>query len=383
MLNTKRVVALIPLRGGSKSIPKKNIRNIAGKPLCSYVIKTAVQIKDIDEVIVSTDSEEIMAIVRQIDSKVRILKRPPELATDTSSTEETMLHLAKNVKFDILITIQATSPLITAQDLRNGLSKFKEENLDSLVTGVRISRFFWKETGEPVNYDYVHRPRRQDFKGWIMENGAFYITSRQILEQNKCRLGGKIGILEMSPETGIEIDEPKDWALVEFFLKKQKTQSIPSDLSKIRLLMVDVDGTLTDGGMYYTSQGESLKKFNTRDAKGLELIKSQGIEVIIITSEDSDIVRSRAKKLRISDVFCGVTSKIDIMEMLAKQKNVSFHEMAFIGDDLNDIECMKAVGFSACPADAVTAIKDQALYICEKKGGDGAVREVCDLILEL
>jgi len=383
MINGKKVVALIPLRGGSKSIPKKNIKIIAGKPLCAYTIRAARQVSKIDEVIVSTDDEEIISVVKEIDAGVRILKRPAALATDSASTESVMIHLSKHVKFEILITIQATSPLTTAEDLKKGLTKFIEEKCDSLLTGVRSYQFFWTGSCKAVNYDYLNRPRRQDFKGWIIENGAFYITAHHILKNNGSRLGGKIGILEMPSSTGIEIDEPDDWPLVEFLLLQQKTKILVSSLTKIKLLVVDVDGTLTDGGMYYSSKGEQLKKFNTRDAKGLELIRNQGVEVAIITSEDSDIVRARAEKLGITSVYCGVKTKIELLKQIIKERKLDIDDIAFIGDDLNDLDCLREVGFSACPADAVTAVKIHVSYVCNEKGGEGAVREVCELFLKI
>ncbi|MHA2074841.1 MAG: acylneuraminate cytidylyltransferase family protein, partial [Candidatus Hodarchaeales archaeon] len=123
MINGKKIVALIPLRGGSRSIPKKNIKPIAGKPLCFWVLESAKAVKEIDEVYVSTEDEEISKTVLRFDSKIRILKRPPEFATDDASTESVMFHFSENVEFDYLITIQATSPLTTSEDIRNGLKK--------------------------------------------------------------------------------------------------------------------------------------------------------------------------------------------------------------------------------------------------------------------
>src|SRR5262249_12024603 len=138
-----RVVALIPLRGGSKSIPRKNIRLIAGRPLCAWSIEAALAVPAIAEVWVSTDDSEIAAIVRSIDPRVRVLPRPPRLARDTSSTEAVLLHFARAVKFDWLVTIQATSPLTTGAHVVAALRQVQRERLDSLVTGVRLRRFLW------------------------------------------------------------------------------------------------------------------------------------------------------------------------------------------------------------------------------------------------
>lgn len=211
-------LALVPLRGGSKGIPKKNIKSIAGKPLCAWVLESAVNCKLIDDVYVSTDSEEIAEVVNSLDLGVKIVMRPSEFATDRASTESVMQHFVSKVNFDVLTTIQATSPLLTSKHLEIAINQFEIENLDSMLTAVRSKRFFWNDNGTPINYDPLSRPRRQDFKGTYMENGAFYLTKKSILEHFNCRLGGKIGIFEMPEETILEIDEPSDWDNIEKLL---------------------------------------------------------------------------------------------------------------------------------------------------------------------
>ena len=384
MINDRKIEALVPLRGGSKSIPRKNIKSIAGKPLCEWVLNALLNVEEIDGVNVSTDDDEIAEIVKAINPRIRIINRPANLATDGASTESVMLHFAEELEFDVLVTVQATSPLTTDQDIRRGLSTYFQGGYDSLLTGVHEKRFYWtvkdgKST--PVNYDYKQRARRQDFDGWVMENGAFYITSRSILLKEKCRLGGKIGILEMAPKTGIELDEPADWQIVESLLIEQNRRTLLRNVQEIKLLVVDVDGTLTDAGMYYSSEGELLKKFNTRDAKGLELIRKEGIIVSLMTSEDSDIVRARADKLQIEHIFTGVKNKLELLEQFSKDLEIEMSEIAFIGDDLNDLACIKSVGLGVCPADALEEVKKAVKYICQNEGGRGAVRELCDILL--
>ena len=214
-------VALIPLRGGSISIPKKNIKSLCGKPLCAWVLEAACASNSIDVVYVSTDCPEISAVVEELDLGIYIIHRPAELATATASTESVMLHFMREVKFDTVVTIQATSPLLTARDLDSALMEFKDQQFDSMLSAVRTKRFFWRDNGTPINYDPLCRPRRQDFVGTLMENGAFYLTRRSILEKNTCRLGGKIGIYEMEESTAFEIDEPDDWIRVEILLQRR------------------------------------------------------------------------------------------------------------------------------------------------------------------
>lgn len=226
----KRTVALIPLRGGSKSIIKKNIRCMAGKPLCAWVLEAAHSAKSIDEVFVSTEDEEIATVVENLGHGTKIISRPEHLASDSATTESVMLDFLERVCFDTLITIQATSPLTRCEDLEAAADYFTQSRLDSLLTAVRIKRFFWSDDGNPLNYDPMCRPRRQEFKGTFMENGAFYFTRREILEYSGCRLGGNIGIYEMDGSTETEIDDPSDWHTVERLLVERLVGSSVNDI---------------------------------------------------------------------------------------------------------------------------------------------------------
>ena len=152
-------------------------------------------------------------------------------------------------------------------------------------------------------------------------------------------------------------------------------------IKKIKLLICDVDGTLTDGGMYYSKQGEQLKKFNTKDAFGIEILNKINIPTVLLTRENSLIVKQRVKKMKIKKLILGSKNKILEVKKLSKQYNIKMNEIAYIGDDLNDYEVMKNVGVSASPSDANYELKKNSDYICKCKGGDGAVREFIDCIL--
>jgi N-acylneuraminate cytidylyltransferase len=218
MFKGKKIVSLVPLRGGSKSIPYKNIKEIAGKPLCFWVLKAASDSKYIDEVWVSTEDEKIKEVVNSFGMKVRVLDRPSELAQDDTSTEAVMSHFSDQVDFDVLNLIQATSPLTTTDDLNAAIEQFFAQADDSLLAGVLYKKFFWTTDGKPLNYDYLKRPRRQEFQGVVNENGAFYLTKKEIFLENQNRLGGKIGIYLLSEDKAIDIDEPADWQVAEKYL---------------------------------------------------------------------------------------------------------------------------------------------------------------------
>lgn len=371
--------ALIPLRGGSKSIPRKNIKSMNGKPLCMWVIDEALSSKLIKDVFVSTDSNEIKKVISRYTDNVIFIDRPPSLASDDASTEDVIQHSLKFIHSEFIVTIQATSPLLTSHDLDAGIQLILENEFDSLLSAVRSQRFFWTDEGIPINYQPEKRPRRQDFKGTLVENGALYITKRSLLLRGAPRLTGKIGIYEMSAESYHEVDEPSDWEVVEAELKKRHHR--PTDLNQINTLFVDCDGTLTDGGMYYGENGEALKRFCTQDAVGLALLSKQGIRVVIVTGEDSQIVAARMKKLGIEDVHLGIKNKPEIITRHMQQYGLEKNQIAYIGDDLNDLPCREYVAYFACPAKACQQIKHVSDYICKNTGGFGAVREVAERIL--
>ena len=151
--------------------------------------------------------------------------------------------------------------------------------------------------------------------------------------------------------------------------------------SRIKLVITDVDGVLTDGGMYYSKNGEILKKFNTRDGMAVELLRNNKIPVVIITGEKSQIVLSRAKKLLIKDVFIGIKKKELLLPKICKKYKIKEDNIAYIGDDINDLKILEKVGFSASPKDGMSVIKKKSNYVCKVKGGEGVLREVADMII--
>ncbi len=217
-------IAFVPVRGGSKSIPLKNIRDFCGKPLVYWCLKNLQQSKLVDRIIVATDSQQIKATVKEFGlSKVELYDRKPENAVDTASTESVMLEYieAANVeKSTIFMLVQATSPLTQTEDFDGGLKMYSTGKYDSILTCVRNYRFFWSRDGKSINYDFRYRPRRQDFEGMLMENGAYYINTVANIKASHNRLNGRIGIYEMSEYTAAEIDEPDDWMMLENLMRR-------------------------------------------------------------------------------------------------------------------------------------------------------------------
>jgi 3-deoxy-D-manno-octulosonate 8-phosphate phosphatase (KDO 8-P phosphatase) len=162
---------------------------------------------------------------------------------------------------------------------------------------------------------------------------------------------------------------------------RRRPKQLQARLKRIRMFAMDVDGVLTDGGMYYSETGDELKKFNTRDGMGIKLLQHAGIIVAFITKEKTAIVERRGAKLAVSEVHQGVDDKLAVLRQVVEKYELTLAEVAYIGDDVNDLEVLEAVGFSAAPADAMAAVLNVVDYVGTKKGGEGAVREVADLIL--
>lgn len=374
-------VAFIPVRGGSKSIPLKNIKEINGKPLVYWAVKAAVECRQIDRIYVSTDSNIIRSVVEAFGfDNVTVIDRSIESASDTASTESAMIEFANQYVFDNIVLIQATSPLLSTEDLYGGIELFNSPDCDSVLSVVRQYRFLWDANNDaivsPINYDVYNRPRRQDFSGYLMENGAFYITTRSALLNYKNRISGRIKAYEMPEDTAFEIDEPTDWIIIDKLMKRRKPLTFP----KIKMLLTDCDGCLTDGGMYYSENGDELKKFNTKDGMGFSLLKEQGIIIGIITGENTELNRRRALKLNVDELHMGVKDKLTVVKQLSEKYGIQMKNIAYIGDDLNDLEVIQSVGLGCCPADAVKEVRDIALYTTKSNGGQGVIREVVDLI---
>lgn len=374
----EKIIALVPLRGGSKSIPRKNIKPLAGRPLCDWAIRSACDSGVFDEVWVSSDDEEILEYARR--AGVQAHRRSEASATDQASSESVMQDFADaHPEFDVICLIQATSPLTLPEHFQQAVALFKREQADALVTVSRKHVFIWSEDGNAVNYDPVQRPRRQDWAGELFENGAFYLTRKETFESEQCRLGGKIAVYEMPAHCAVEIDETEDWIIMETMVRRFGYRPRGTE---IRLLVLDVDGVLTDGRVWYSQQGEAMKTFSLRDGHGLALVRQHGVEVGIITGEENGFVTSRAAKLGIERIAMGRREKLEVLDAWREELGLEWEQIAYMGDDLPDLPCLQAVGLSGCPRDAEPEIRRSVDCITEARGGHGAVREFVNFLLD-
>ena len=378
------ILAFIPARGGSKSIPLKNIKMFCGKPLIYWNL-LSLQNSSVDKIIVATDSNQIKNIVLSFSfSKVEVYNRNYENATEEASSESVMLEYIESINMqdsDTFMLVQATSPFTQTNHFDEALELFK--SFDSVLSCSITKRFFWNENGVALNYDINKRKRRQDFKGTLIENGAFYINSVKNIKENKNRITGKIGIYRMPEYTSVELDEELDWLIAEKIMYKNIIKNKKSNINNIKIVLSDVDGVLTDAGMYYSENGDEIKKFCVYDGMAFKILQDHGYKVGIITTEDMDLNRRRAKKLNLDYDFHGINDKLNVVKQLCKKENIDINQVAYIGDDINCFELLSNVGIAACPLNAVSDIKNiPGIIHLNEKGGDGVFREFINYLIK-
>ena len=222
---SEKVVAIILARGGSKGVPKKNILDFCGKPLIAWTILQAINTPKIDDVYLSSDSEEILEIAERYGAER--IKRPDDISGDVATSESAVRHALDTIghELEMVLMLQPTSPLRKPADLDNAVRQFKSEGWDSVFSGAVLEDFLiWRknESGilESINYDYKNRGKRQDRQHEYVENGSIYLFKPEILAKNNNRMGGKIGIYLMDFWQSFEIDEAEDWELLETLFKK-------------------------------------------------------------------------------------------------------------------------------------------------------------------
>jgi YrbI family 3-deoxy-D-manno-octulosonate 8-phosphate phosphatase len=374
------MIAIIPARQGSKSVPGKNRRVIAGRPLVGWTIAAALEAATIDRVIVTTDDPVVESIALGMGAELH--RRSAESATDTAPTEAVLTEVLEAHGGRDFVLLQPTSPLTSAADIDRAVRSYTDDGFDSLVSVAPQRRFLWSREpggeGVPVNYHPRSRPRRQEMEPLLVENGAIYVSSAGLLDREGSRLGGRVGVFEMAAETYFELDEPEDWEVVASLLRERA--SLASG-APVRMVFTDVDGVLTDNGMYWGSDGVELKRFSARDGKGFQLLHGAGVKTALLTSEAQELVARRGEKLGCHAVVLGCTDKLDAARQILDDLEIKLDESAFIGDDLHDLELLGAVGASFAPGDATASVRLAVDHVLDRVGGSGCFREAADLIL--
>lgn len=383
-----KIVSIIPARGGSKGIPLKNIQPIGGVPLISRTIRAALDSKYISAVYVSTDSELIANVARE--EGAEIIVRPADISGDAASSESALLYSLEkiNISSDFLVFLQCTSPFTTSHHIDKCIESIINLDADSCLATVSNHRFLWKnlENNDGVvgiNHDGRNRKRRQDLDPEFMETGAVYVMRTNKFIKEKTRFCGKVVNCNFDDESlAFEIDSPFD-LLVARAIDQSRNNSDYSDIkfSDIKLIVFDFDGVFTNNKVYLDEEGCESVQCNRGDGMGISLLKKTRIPLFILSTEKNPIVLKRAEKLGIP-AFNNVENKLQFLEEYICKSNISSDSVCYVGNDVNDLECLKKVGLPVVPSDAHEEVKKFARIILKNKGGDGAVREFCDMFLK-
>lgn len=387
--DTLEVMAIIPARGGSKGIPGKNIQPVGGKPLLAHSVEQARFASRVSRVIVSTDDERIAGVARAYGAEVAI--RPADISGDEATSEVALAHTlqtladSEDYRPDLVVFLQCTSPLRRVHDIDSAIKTLLDAEADSLFSASVMHGFVWRieATGvvDSFSYDYRQRQRRQDAPQDVIENGSIYIFKPRILHETGNRLGGKIAVYYMHPLDSLQVDEPGDLGIMNQLFTVRRPELSSPVLANVKLLVLDFDGVLTDNRVLVDEQGIEAVWCSRSDGWGIARAKEAGIEVMVLSSEVNPVVAARCKKL---DIACvqGVGEKRTVLEVLVSERGLSLDEVAYVGNDVNDLSCLQIVGLPLTVADAHPGVLKEARWVLSKPGGHGAVRELCDMLLE-
>jgi YrbI family 3-deoxy-D-manno-octulosonate 8-phosphate phosphatase len=373
------VVAVIPARGGSKGVPGKNLKRVAGRSLVARAVDAARTASSIDLVIVSTDDAEIAREARA--AGARVVDRPADIASDTAGSEAAVLHAIASVgaRVEIVVFIQATSPFISPDDLDEAIDRVRSGHEDVVFAAARTHAFLWRQTtagAVGVNHDAAHRPRRQDRDAEFQETGAFYVMRSDGFLRAGHRFFGRVGIHEVDSARALEIDTVRELELASLIAPLFASQ-VAIDVDA---LITDFDGVHTDDRAMIDADGRELVTVSRADGAGVESLRAAGIPVLILSRETNPVVAARGRKLGIP-VLHGVDDKARALTAWAEASGVSLERSAYLGNDLNDLPAMALVGWPVAVADAHPEVLAAARFVLGRPGGAGAVRELADAIL--
>jgi N-acylneuraminate cytidylyltransferase len=384
------IPAIIPARGGSKGIPNKNIMEFAGKPLIAWSILQAQESGVVDTVYVSSDSEEMLRVAANYGAEP--VRRPDDLSTDTASSESALIHVLDWIKDktgtdpETGVFLQATSPLRDPDDIAGAVRAFDEQKVDALFSGAILDDVcIWGEDdGQLVGktFDPWNRGLRQDRPPLYLENGSIYVLKPSLLRETNNRLGGKIGRYTMPFWKSFEIDTLDEAELCEFYFRKHllpcwQAKENPFKQENIDLIVYDFDGVMTDNRVMQFQDGAEAVYVSRADGWGVGQIKEMGIKQIILSTEKNSVVASRGKKLGIEVIQGSDDKKSDLIDYCERHE-IQASEVLYVGNDVNDLEAMKLVGYPVAPADAHPAIIEIARVVTRGYGGTGIIREIAD-----
>lgn len=409
------VLAIIPARGGSKSIPRKNIRPLAGHPLIAYSIAAGLQSDSVNRVIVSTDDEEIAAIARQYGAETPFL-RPAEYSQDTTTDFPVFTHalnwLADNENYepDIVIQLRPTSPVrppdLVETAVRILIDHPEADSVRGVVPSGQNPYKMWRinSVGRMVPLLQVegivepYNSPRQTLPPTYWQTGHIDAIRTSTIFAKNSLSGDVIFPLVIDNSYTIDIDTLKDWELAEDLVNEGKLpmimpagakdknwvpgvgqrRSLPT---KPALVVFDFDGVMTDDRVWVDQNGHEMVAANRSDGMGIAMLRQAGIPMVVLSTETNLVVAARCQKLSLP-VIQGLSDKARVLQDLLIEREIDPSQVVYLGNDVNDLACFPWVGCAVVVADAHPEVRDQADIVLTHNGGFGAVRELCDLILK-
>ena len=406
MVTTKpEILAVIPARGGSKGIPRKNIKDFAGYPLIAYSIQAALNSKYVTRTIVSTDDIEIANIASSYGAEIPFL-RPTEFAQDSTLDFPVFENLLKSLmdtetyKPNLVIQLRPTSPIrpinLVDEAIEIMLSDPEIDSVRGVVPSGQNPYKMWKIDPQSglmsglLAVDGIDEPynsARQALPETYWQTGHIdVIRSRVILEQ-KSMSGKNIKPIHIQPDFTVDIDKPSDWQRAEWLVWYGDLEMVvPGNLRRpipknVELVVFDFDGVMTDDRVFVNQDGVEMVAANRRDGMGVNLLHKAGIKMIVMSSEKNSVVQVRCNKLNLP-VIQGIEEKKNVLKKYLLVNKINAENVIYVGNDINDVPCFAEVGCALAVADAHPTALRQADIVLRHDGGHGAVREVCDLLLQ-
>jgi len=400
------ILALIPARGGSKGIPRKNIRSFAGYPLIAWSIAAAKQSSLVTRIIVSTDDEEIAAVAREWGAETPFL-RPAELAQDKTTDLPVFEHALKwledveGYRPDILLQLRPTSPIRPRTMLDDAINILLDHDDADCVRGVVPAAQnpfkMWRFNGERkplkslLEVEGIAEPYnapRQILPPTYWQTGHIDAIRVSTIADKHSLTGDVIYPLLIDPKYTVDIDTLPDWEKYEALVYSGLEMVSPGKQRKpmpetVKLIICDFDGVITDNHVITDQDGKESVIASRSDSMHIKTLRQQGIELMILSSEPNPVVLARAKKMGVEAIHnLGMENKGQAMREVLEQKNIKAEEVIYLGNDLNDLPCFEIAGWSVAVADAYPEVVRAADHVLTKNGGHGAVRELCEIVLK-
>lgn len=377
------MVAVIPARGGSKGVPGKNLRRVGGVSLIARAVRTALAARSITEVCVSTDDERIATEARAAGGVV--IDRPAPLSGDTATSESAMLHALgvltdDGQPVDVVVFLQCTSPFIASPDLDTAVGLVLTDEADSVFSAVDNHSFLWRPDGDRVvgvNHDASRRQRRQDRAPEYRETGGFYAFRADRFAAAGHRFFDRTGVVAVPELTALEIDTEADLAVASALAPLLDPRPALLDVTAVA---TDFDGVHTDDRVLVDQHAVEAVRVSRSDGLGVAMLREAGVPFVIVSKERNPVVGTRGAKLNV-DVLQGVDDKVRALTAWLDRRGLQARQVAYVGNDVNDLPVMAAVGWPIAVADAHPEVLRAARLVLDRPGGQGAVREVCDLVL--